>query len=539
MSLYPKRVLDLLLADQSLGAGNFVYKLLENRIDNEGDCIILDDTITLPSGETTKALSLKHIIDLADTLAQWHYDKGVEPKDPVALYFDDSIQYFVHYVALSRIGAVPVFINGRLDKEVVSQYIMHVGTTRLISHQERIEGLMPYFKCKCYRIETYDPAFEALPSNVRTYKAYAHQPDDPVLLAHTSGTTGMPKAVQFNHEGFIFGVKRQLFKQVGERILLALSHSHASTLSMLMSALLRGCVIKMQSRKTPENVLAAIESFKPDLFVSFPKVYVDICRFELDAYDLSSISHWLSTGDANHEPHIKKLIQYGSHGVGNVTKPGSIFVDNLGSSEFGFAAFRNVHKPGDDNYDRRIGKPFDWVTAEVLDDDGRPLLPYQVGKLGVKSQSVTAGYWNNSLLTEKNRLAGYWLTGDLVYKDRHGYFYHVDRIPDRIATPEGTLYSCQTEELILKHFPEIFDCSIVGITVEGEVGAPMPVITVELISDDVDEGELLSRINSVLRDKGVPVGIQRLKVEPAHLHVGVTGKKLKRKLREATDRQWA
>ena len=60
------------------------------------------------------------------------------------------------------------------------------------------------------------------------------------MIGHSSGTTGTPKAVRFDHQGFIFGVKQEVSRMVGRRIMTALPHSHASALSILMSALIRG-----------------------------------------------------------------------------------------------------------------------------------------------------------------------------------------------------------------------------------------------------------------------------------------------------------
>ena len=69
------------------------------------------------------------------------------------------------------------------------------------------------------------------------------------------------------------------------------------------------------------------------------------------------------------------------------------------------------------NYNRCVGRPLDWVDAQILGENGEGLPPNVVGRLGVKAPSVTTGYWNNSLLTFRSRLSGYFLTGDLAYKD--------------------------------------------------------------------------------------------------------------------------
>ncbi len=98
-------------------------------------------------------------------------------------------------------------------------------------------------------------------------------------------------------------------------------------------------------------------------------------------------------------------------------------------------------------------------------------------------------------------------------------------------TREGVLYSCQAEELVLKHLPEIFDCSVVGV--EGHRGGIHATIAVEMRDsrDEVQAEEMLTEINRVMAEKALP-RITFLTFESALLDLGVTGKKLKRVLRE-------
>ena len=534
MSVYSNELIDDLANSEDLGAGNFLQKLLTMSTNLDAEIIFLDKSIILPCGKSVDSLSLMQLSNYCGSWSAWYEKQGVLPKTPIGLYLEDDIHYLVHYIALTTIGAIPVSINSGLKPDIVNLFLQRMRATMLICSCLKHDSLRSILDFKDQSsVDTDLSSLVVMEDIVLTDGAkpryvHRHQPNDPVLLGHTSGTTGIPKGVQFNHRGFLYGVKKQLNKQVGDRIMSALPHSHASAISIMMSSLLRGSTVKIQTRKDPDALLEDIASYRPDLFASFPKIYVDLCRRNLAEYDLSSISYWLSTGDSNHEPHIKNLIQYGSHIHKGEKREGSLFIDNLGSSEFGFAAFRNLHKLGSDQYNRRIGEPFDWVSAAILNDYGEEMPVGEIGLLGVQSESVTAGYWNNTLLSEKNRLGGYWLTGDLAYKDEQGAYYHVDRTTDSIRSSTGTLYSCQTEEQLLSHFPEIFDCSIVGV--KAEDGFSLPVIEVEL-RKEVDTLELLTRINTYLSDNHMP-NIARLSIASAEENTGVTGKKLKRVIRD-------
>ena len=526
--MYKTEFIEELLEDKTIGAGNFFTKLQGLNVDQERIVIELDDEAVLPDGKKTSTLSIRDIKDWSCAVAAWYEKNDVDLKDPVGLYLEDSIDYFIHYLALNYIGATPVLINSNLSADIVAQFLDRVGVTMAVSCGEKKTHLELLIKALKLEYKIVDSADLELLLEMPEYH-HEHDPYDTVLVAHTSGTTGIPKAVQFNHHGFFFGVGQQLKKQVGERVMSALPHSHASAISIVMSTLLRGALLKVQTKKGSLEILASIASFRADMFISFPKILVDLCRYDLDQYDLSSISYWLSTGDANHETHIRKLIAQGRHEHMGEEVEGSLFIDNLGSSEFGFAAFRNIHHPNSNNYDRKIGVPFSWVEVAVLDQKGNQKKPYEVGFLGVKSPTVTAGYWNNTLLTEKNRLAGFWLTGDLVYKNDQDVFFHVDRVTDVIYTVEGALYSCQTEELVLKSFPEVFDCSIFGV--EDESGFQKAMISLEMIKEGVDQQQFLARINYMLANNDTPE-ISSIIFESSDNYLGATGKKLKRVLRD-------
>ncbi|MFG2139930.1 class I adenylate-forming enzyme family protein [Streptomyces sp. NPDC048650] len=513
------------LLTDGVGAGNF-FRTAAAAAGGaaEASVIELDRAYHHPDGRVLREFTLSELDELTDRVAAGYHRDGIGPKDPVALFLGESVRYLIHYIALTKIGAIPVFLNSALPPEIAAKFIANVGAVAVVCDGRLVEEALDVAR------------YDADPYATGPFRAFTHADNDPVLIAHTSGTTGVPKAVQFNHAGFFFGIRQQINADLGRRILSALPQSHASAISVLMSCVARGSRVLLATEREPEQLAKAVEGFRPELVAAFPKVFVDLCRLDLESYDFGSVSRWMSTGDANHERHIRRLVRLGHH-LDRSGKPtaGSLFIDNFGSSEFGFAMFRQVHSAATNRYGRCIGRPFDWIDARVFDDTDQPAAHGTVGRLALKSPTVTAGYWNNSLLSEKNRVQGYWLTGDLAYRDEDGRFYHVDRTSDSISTERGTIYSCQLEELILRQIPEVFDCSLVttGGTAEGTAGEPRHlVLTVDLPSADADLGALRTRINAALSRAGFPV-VDRLVRKTADEHVGVTGKALKRTMRDA------
>jgi acyl-coenzyme A synthetase/AMP-(fatty) acid ligase len=99
-----------------------------------------------------------------------------------------------------------------------------------------------------------------------------------------------------------------------------------------------------------------------------------------------------------------------------------------------------------------------------LDPDGRALGPFEIGELGTKSPTLALGYWNDSATTYRTRVRGYFLTGDLMYRDDEGYYYHMDRLVDSVDLGDGKrLFTMMSEEQVLAACPEVLDCTVVAM----------------------------------------------------------------------------
>jgi len=174
--------------------------------------------------------------------------------------------------------------------------------------------------------------------------------------------------------------------------------------------------------------------------------------------DLSSVRMWFNTGDCAHEAHVRRLVAAGSHLAysrekGAVLVPGSKFIDGIGSSEMGHSGFHIMHTPTSNRYGRCVGKPYHFAEIVLFDlEDGTEVPVGKVGQVGMKSPTLAVGYWNDSVTTFRTRHQGYYLTGDLMYRDDDGYYYHVDQLVDAVDLGDGNwLYTAMSEERILAH----------------------------------------------------------------------------------------
>jgi len=528
--------------DPSLGAGNFMPTALACCPSPSNPIIYLEKPLKTFWGERFTQLSYLDLNRLADSYAAWYLKQGITPFDPVFIYLDDGIEYFIHYLALTRIGAIGVLTNGNMPAAVAYAHARNTNAVGVFTDKSHSAALKEHVKPGDFKFFTSDLEIKEPLKNLAPPKPFRHVKDDPILIAHSSGTTGTPKAVLLQHEAFFYGVRYRLgLARIpgGETILSSLPHSHNCAIAYFMLAMLSGTPVYLCSDHNGEAVMKNISRVRPKTVVSFPQTYVEMVEAGLDAYDLSSVNLWFNAGDAAHEGHIRELVKRGSRlKDGKVTR-GSIFIDGMGSSEMGFSLFRNVHTPETNNYGRCVGKALEWVDAQILSEDGEKLGPNVVGRLGVKAPSVSTGYWNNSHLTFKSRLSGYFLTGDMAYRSADGNFYHVDRVPDVIRTEQGPVYGLQTEELLLSHFKEIADCSVFGQKRrDSDFAVPVAFVRFHIDSELATKNAetLLEIFNAALSANSLPTLSAVRLSEASEIPLGTTGKVLKRILRSEEER---
>ena len=517
--------------DASVGIGNFAYKAMAVSRAPERQTLFLSSPQRLAKGETRGALSVRELVDLSERWATWYRNKGIQPYDVVGVYVEEGFHALVHLCALSSIGAIAAVVNGAMKPEVAERYLSEVGIKGIVCSAAQRAGLSRDFRRDSFCV---DVALTSLPAESATdMERFRHSYDDPVLITHTSGSTGSPKAATLAHGQWFHGIRDNIARQAGTpggvRVH-ALPTTHNASLAFLIHAVLDGGRVHVVPSMDPDALADRIEEVHPESVSAFPHTFVALATRHAGRRDFSSVRYWISSGDASHEAHIRRLVAEGHSVRGGNRTSGSIYVDGLGSSEMGHISFPAQHTAQSSLYERCIGRPHAWVSARVFDDDGHLCPPGVVGRLGIKSPSVTVGYWNDSALTARSRIDGFFLTGDLVYRDETGRFFHVDRVTDAMKTPSGVCYSLLTEEYLLTLDDRVVDCVVVRGPAKDD-GAVMPVA----VAWGVDmtgpaAAELLRTFNEGLGGRGMARLGGLYIVHPDFIPRGVTGKVLKGKL---------
>jgi acyl-coenzyme A synthetase/AMP-(fatty) acid ligase len=375
---------------------------------------------------------------------------------------------------------------------------------------------------------------------------YRHHPDDPVAITHSSGTTRMPAAVVHSHQSLFAAVRAVRLTEPRQhgpvRELSAFPQAHTAGIIILNEALCNGYELLCLSEQggtfanSGEVIIDAIERWRPTAVYGFAVTWAELARYDLTARDVSSVRFWSNSGDCAHEAHIRRLVAVGSHHAyskdGVVSLPGSRFNDTLGSTEMGYGGFGISHYPGSERYNRCVGKAQPFAEIILVDTrTGQEVPAGQVGMVAMKSPTLALGYWNDSVNTFRTRLNGYYLTGDLMYRDEDGYFYHMDRISDAVDLGNGNyIYTALSEERILKRCPDVRDCTV--LAARGEDGGLVFDVLL-LLAPDADP--MLDRdgdIRAALGEVAAAVPRRIVTVPDDEIVVGPTGKVRKFLMRE-------
>jgi acyl-coenzyme A synthetase/AMP-(fatty) acid ligase len=462
----------VLAADQELGAGNVLLRLAEHGADMDMPRVTFDTEVDGIAAWTP--LSLRTLTERVAARAEWYGRHGIGRRDPVAVYVTSAADVFLNFLALTWLGAIPALMNGSMPVEIAVEYIRRLRGVGVIIDADHAElaarDLGAPIIGDAAETGTGDPS--------RAPAHFRHYPEDPVAITHSSGTTRMPAAVVHSHHGLFAAVRAVRLtepRQSGPvREMSAFPQAHTAGIIIINEALCNGyellCLSKQGGAfaRSGEVIIDAIERWRPTAVFGFAVTWAELARFDLTTRDVSSVRVWSNTGDCAHEAHIRRLVAAGSHHAygkdGVVSLPGSRFNDTVGSTEMGYGGFRISHRPGSERYDRCVGKPFAFAEIILVDPrTGQEVPVGQVGQVAMKSPTLALGYWNDSVATFRTRLNGYYLTGDLMYRDENGYFYHVDRASDAVDLGDGNwLYTALSEERILKRCPDVRDCTVLA-----------------------------------------------------------------------------
>ncbi|KAJ4287275.1 hypothetical protein N0V90_012673 [Kalmusia sp. IMI 367209] len=293
----------------------------------------------------------------------------------------------------------------------------------------------------------------------------------------SSGTTGLPKAVDMTHHNFITQHTMVIEHKPHDYEIIRLLCTplfHVSNVPRAHTSPLRsGTKTYIMRRFELESWLQNMERFQITELNMVPPMVIQIINSPLTKkYSLKSIRYGgcgAAPLAAEPQARMKALLS-----------PTAPFNQVWGMSETSCIAtmiYYPEHEPTGS-----VGRFLPNHDAKLVDDDGKDITDYDVaGELCVRGPLIVKGYFNNP---EANRTSfdadGYFHTGDVALRKRsNGLWYIVDRKKELIKVRGFQCAPAELEGVLLSH-PDISDAAVIGIpaagfgSTAGEQGSEVP-----------------------------------------------------------------
>jgi len=144
------------------------------------------------------------------------------------------------------------------------------------------------------------------------------------------------------------------------------------------------------------------------------------------------------------------------------------------------------------------GKAVGGYQMRLLDDDGSPVDPGQIGNLLVSGGSIASSYWNQREQTRRNMLGEWFVTGDRYLMDADGYYYFRGRSDDMLRVGGKWLAPEEVEKTINQH-PAVAESAVVGYKDQDELIKPYAFVVLNPAAQPNDD--LAEDIKQFVRDR--------------------------------------
>jgi long-chain acyl-CoA synthetase len=404
----------------------------------------------------------EELLDLVDRTAGALVGAGLERGDAIAIVAPNCAEYLAVHLAGIAAGLYVVPINWHLADREIAYILANSGAKAAFAHPQlgarRLAtiGVSVRLAVGFGEIAGFVPLerFADAPLRIPMQRTPGR------LLAYTSATTGVPKAVRLPLEG----AGRALAKTVAWHHSLGIELEndnvhlcssmlyHAAPLDGAVVALEMGHVVALMDHWDAEQLLQAIDDRRVTTTFMVPTMFVHLLKLPEHVrrrYSAASL-RFVIHGAAPCPPDVKRrMLEWW----------GPIIWESYGASEVqGCIASPAewLERPG------TVGRPIAGSKLKIVDEQGRELGPREIGSIYLTSHTGDRfEYLGDAAKTAACRRGEFVTVGDRGYVDEEGYLFLVGRDSELIISSGMNIYPAEIEQVLLGH-PAVTDCAVVG-----------------------------------------------------------------------------
>jgi acyl-CoA synthetase (AMP-forming)/AMP-acid ligase II len=383
---------------------------------------------------------------------------GVRPGDVVPIIARNRAEWAVAMFGLARAGALPAAVSWRLAAPEVTALLELMRPGALVTDadcaplaKEALAGAGG--PAALLALGPGPPAGAEPGRPVPARPVPPPRGREPLVLLHTSGTTGRPKLAPLTHEMLVAAVVFMKLEVpeavVGARHLSALPLFHVAGLANLGYALFTGGHLHILDGFDPAGFVDELVARRIQLTQLVPALIRAVTEEVAGRSEPPDLSHLTEIvyGASPIQPGLLARA---------VRTLGCRFRQNYASTETGPLPISSLAPADHDPARGRL------ATA------GRPSLGWEVrigdlGEVQVRGSVPLPGYWRNPGATSQVTTAdGFHRTGDVGVLDPDGYLTIVDRLTDMIVSGGENVYPSEVEAVLAGH-PAVADVAVIGI----------------------------------------------------------------------------
>jgi len=416
-------------------------------------------------GETDK-FTYNDMKSLTDKFGNALKNLGFKKGDRFLIRLPNLPEFHISFLGGVKIGAIPIPSSVMFRPHEIEYRLNDSGSKAVITTSKYVKAVNE-IRDTCPSLENIiivDDAYDdqlsfhdLMHEASRNLEIEPTKSEDMAFFCYTSGTTGSPKGAVHLHR-WVPGNDPSvlLWQQAREEDLLA----HTGDLNWIFP-LGNGFLYPWRhgfstfiydGRFNPEHWFELMEKYKITNLASVPTAYrmFVAVRGAEKKYDLSALRHCVSAGEPLNPEIIKKwkklfgLDLYDGIGMTEIM----VYLSNFEGMKI---------KPGS------CGKPQPGKICEIVNHRGKPLPQGEPGVLAVKQSDpgLFKEYWEKPEKTKSSFKSGWFLTGDVLYKDEDGYFWFSGRDDDLIMAAGYRISPFEVESAIISH-PEVLECAVVA-----------------------------------------------------------------------------
>ncbi|OGQ60840.1 MAG: hypothetical protein A3G92_00610 [Deltaproteobacteria bacterium RIFCSPLOWO2_12_FULL_38_8] len=461
----------------------------------------------LNSSWTFSELNLK-----SDTYAHFLKKQGIEKGHRIILMVRPGVEFVALTFALLKIGAISVLIDPGIGKQYLKHCIREAEPHGFIGIPKAhlLRWLWPSsFKTSLYNIVVGPKWFlgiSTLPHSIKKtpFPMVETQDTDPAAIIFTTGSTGIPKGVIYEHGMFEAQIKilqKTYGIKEGEVDMPTFPLFVLFSVAMGTTSVIPDMDPTKPALCNPQTLVQTIQRHQVTYSFGSPALWNRITQYCIEhKIHLPSMTLILIAGAPVPSTVLERFQKIVSPEARVYTPYGATEALPVTSGEWGTSGYGTC-----------VGKPLNELQVKIIritdqsiltwdkGDNSLEINPGTIGEIVVKGPMVTKSYFNRpketSLAKIKDPTDGsFWhRMGDVGYIDSQGRLWFCGRKAHRVQTYSQTLYTIPCEAIFNQH-PEVFRSALVGVS-------KTPVIIIELKDKKNKSFEKISKISKMSKIK--------------------------------------